>query len=104
MAKKKVTTHKTSTAKKRSGGTAEEKVAAFLKKNPAASGAAISKTTGYAARLSSVTAIPRLPVAKGQQVHQAAAQAVAAERGPVIEEVVRESVRAISLQGKIDPP
>ncbi len=33
--------------KKRSGGTAEEKVAAFLKKNPTASGADISKATGY---------------------------------------------------------
>jgi hypothetical protein len=33
--------------KKPSGGTAEEKVAAFLKKNPTASGSAISKATGY---------------------------------------------------------
>jgi hypothetical protein len=33
--------------KKPSGGTAEEKVAAFLNKNPTASGSAISKATGY---------------------------------------------------------
>ena len=33
--------------KKPRGGTAEEKVAAFLKKNPTASGSAISKATGY---------------------------------------------------------
>jgi hypothetical protein len=33
--------------KKPSGGTAEEKVAAFLTKNPTASGSAISKATGY---------------------------------------------------------
>jgi hypothetical protein len=52
------------------------------------------------ARLSSVTGIPRLPSEKGQQVHQAAAQSVAAERGAVIEEVVRESVRA--LQASLD--
>ena len=52
------------------------------------------------ARLSSVTAIPRLPSEKGQQVHQAAAQSIAAERGLVIEEVVRESVRA--LQASLD--
>jgi len=47
---KKVTTSKVSTAKKRSGGTAEEKVAVILKKNPAASGAEISKATGYAGK------------------------------------------------------
>ena len=52
------------------------------------------------ARLSSVTGIPRLPSEKGQQVHQAAAQSIAAERGAVIEEVVRESVRA--LQASLD--
>ena len=43
---KKVTTHK----KKRSGVTAEERVAAILKKNPAASGADISKASGYAGK------------------------------------------------------
>ena len=47
---KKVTTTKVSTAKKRSGGTAEEKVAVILKKNPTASGAEISKATGYAGK------------------------------------------------------
>lgn len=47
------------------------------------------------ARLSSVIGIPKLSTAKGEQVHQAAAQSVAAERGPLIEEVVRESVRAL---------
>ena len=47
------------------------------------------------ARLSSVTGIPRLSSEKGQQVHQAAAQSIATERGAVIEEVVRESVRAL---------
>ena len=52
------------------------------------------------ARLSSVTGIPRLPVAKGQQVHQAATQSIASESGPVMEEVVRESVRA--LQASLD--
>ncbi len=52
------------------------------------------------ARLSSLTAIPRLPVAKGQQVHQAATQSIASESGPIMEEVVRESVRA--LQASLD--
>ena len=47
------------------------------------------------ARPRSVTAIPKLSTAKGEQVHQAASQSVAAERGPLIEEVVRESVRAL---------
>jgi transposase len=47
------------------------------------------------ARLSSVTGIPNLSTAKGEQVHLAAAQSVAAERGPLIEELVRESVRAL---------
>ncbi len=45
---KKVTSRKISTAKKRSGGTTEENVAAMLKKNPVASAADISKATGYA--------------------------------------------------------
>ena len=52
------------------------------------------------ARLSSLTAIPRLPVAKGQQVHQAATLSIASESGPIMEEVVRESVRA--LQASLD--
>ncbi len=52
------------------------------------------------ARLSSITAIPRLTDAKARQVHQAATQSVAAERGPIMEEVVRESVRA--LQASLD--
>ncbi len=46
---KKVTSRKQSTAKRRSG-TAEEKVAAIIKKKPAASGADISKATGYAGK------------------------------------------------------
>jgi transposase len=52
------------------------------------------------ARLRSLTSIPYLPKAKSGQVHQAAAQSVAAERGIVVEEVVRESVRA--LQTSLD--
>ena len=47
------------------------------------------------ARPSSIMAIPRLADAKAQRVHQAAAQSVAAERGPIMEEVVRESIRAL---------
>jgi transposase len=49
------------------------------------------------ARLSSVTGIPNLSTAKGEQVHLAAGQSVAAERGPLIEELVRESVRALQM-------
>ncbi len=52
------------------------------------------------ARQSSITAIPKLAAAKAEQVHMAATQSVAAERGPIIEEVVRESVRA--LQASLD--
>jgi transposase len=47
------------------------------------------------ARLSSIIAIPRLADVKAQQLHRAATQSVAAERGPIIEEVVRESIRAL---------
>jgi transposase len=47
------------------------------------------------ARLSSLTAIPHLPVAKGEKVHQAATQTIASESGPIMEEVVRESVCAL---------
>lgn len=47
------------------------------------------------ARLSSLTAIPHLPIAKGEKVHQAATQSIASESGPIMEEVVRESVCAL---------
>jgi transposase len=49
------------------------------------------------ARPASVAAIPCLRATKASQVHQAAAQSVAVERGPVIEEVVRESIRALQV-------
>jgi len=48
--KKKTTTGKMRTAKKRGSGTAEEKVAAFLKKKPDASGLDVSKATGYSGK------------------------------------------------------
>ena len=52
------------------------------------------------ARQSSITAIPKLTAAKAEKIHMAATRSVAAERGEVMEEVVRESVRA--LQASLD--
>jgi transposase len=47
------------------------------------------------ARLSSLTAIKRISEAKAEKIRKAAQQSIASESGPVMEEVVRESVRAL---------
>jgi len=47
------------------------------------------------ARTSSLTAIPYLKAAKATQLQQAAKQSVAAEHGPIVEQLVRESVRSL---------
>jgi transposase len=52
------------------------------------------------ARFGSLTAIPYLPAAKAQSLHDAAKQSVAAEHGPLVEELVRHSVQG--LQQSLD--
>ena len=47
------------------------------------------------ARLSSISGIYKIPSAKAQKIHEAAKHSIGAERGPVMEEVVRESVGAL---------
>ncbi len=48
------------------------------------------------ARLGSLIAIPYLPQKKARLIHQAAKESVAAERGTIVEQLVRQSVQGLS--------